>query len=218
MIRFGLLFLIIQLAFFFVLLVGAQTEISFTSKEKFEIPSNNCSINFATNGSYRTANLQDGFWIFEDLSFPTAIGSEKLNIKVSASDCNLTIFPFQIAYYPYGEAILKWVIMRYTVSTQGIQIINLGFDAKNGQLDVIIDGEFIGRNLGWSLSTDGTFTITEATENVTLWYIGYPELKTKVNFLDEHYVLIGSGFFISSIVVFSVFITQRKRKLIDIES
>ena len=159
------------------------------------------------------AYLENDFWVFKNLDFSNSRAAEKLNLKISTSDCNLTIHPFRIAYYQYGEAILKWVILRYTVSGEGTQIINIGFDPNNGQLDVIIDGEFIGRNQGWTRSIDGTLTITNAADSVTIWYIGYPEPDENKALLDQHSVLIGSTFFISSIILLSVFISKRKSEV-----
>ena len=209
----GVIFLIILFFNSLIFIVIAESEIPFTTNDKFLIPLKNCEFNFAINGTYEMAYLENDFWIFKNLDFSNSRTSEKLNLKISATECNLTIYPFRIAYYQYGEAILKWVIMRYTVSDEGTQIINIGFDPNNGQLDVIIDGEFIGRNQGWTRSIDGTLTITNAADSVTIWYIEYPELDENKTLLDQHSVLIGSTFFISSIILLSVFITKRKSEV-----
>ena len=209
----GVIFLTIQFFNSLLFIVRAESEISFTNNDKFLIPTKNSEFNFAFNGTYERAYLENDFWVFKNLDFLNSRASEKLNLKISTSDCNLTIYPFRIAYYQYGEAILKWVIMRYTVSNEGTQIINIGFDPNNGQLDVIIDSEFIGRNQGWTRSIDGTLTITNAADSVTIWYIGYPEPDENKTLLDQHSVLIGSTFFISSIILLSVFITKRKSEV-----
>lgn len=208
----GVLLLTIEFFNSLIFTVSAESEISFTTNDKFCIPSKNSEFRFAFNGTYEMVNLENDFWIFNNLDFSNSRASEKFDLKISASDSNLTIYPFRIAYYQYGETLLKWVILRYTVSGEGSQTINLGFDPNNGQLDVIIDGEFIGRNQGWTRSIDGTLTIRNAVESVTVWYIGYPETVGNVTFFDQHYVLIGSVFFVSFIVLLSFFINKRKNK------
>ena len=209
----GVLFLTFQFFNSLIIVVSAESETSFTTNDKFLIPAKNSEFNFAFNGTYEMAYLENDFWIFKNLDSSNSRSTEKLNLRISPLDCNLTIFPFRIAYYQYGEAILKWVILRYTISGEGTQIINLGFDANNGQLDVIIDGEFVGRNQGWTRSNDGTLTITNAADRVTIWYIGYPEPDENKTLLDQHSVLIGSTFFISSIILISIFITKRKSEV-----
>jgi hypothetical protein len=209
----GVLFLAFQFFNSFISVVRAENEISFITTDKFLIPTKNSEFNFAFNGTYEMAYLENDFWIFKNLDSSNLRSSEKLNLKISPLDCKLTIFPFRIAYYQYGESILKWVILRYTIYGKGTQIINLGFDANNGQLDVIIDGEFVGRNQGWTRSNDGTLTITNAADTVTIWYIGYPEPDENRTLLDQHSVLFGSIFFISSIILISVFITKRKSEV-----
>ena len=211
LIRISLFFLIIQLFSCFVILVDAQSEIVFTAVDIFEIHSNNSSIRFASNGTFEMANLENMTWTFKNLNFPNSLGTEKLNLKISATDCDLTIYPFRISYYQYGEENLKWIILTYTVNGHGTQVINLGLDPVLGQLDVILDGEFIGRNQGWTRSIDGTLNITGASATATLWYIGYPDSSGTLNFFDEHYVLFGSTFSVSIIVVLAFLIQKKKR-------
>ena len=63
----GVIVLIIQLLLCFVMSVNAQSEVSFTSEDIFEIPSQSSSIRFATSGTYKSANLNDGVWSFQSL-------------------------------------------------------------------------------------------------------------------------------------------------------
>jgi len=205
--------IIIQLVPCFTILADAQPEIAFTTINKFEIPSNNSSIRFATNGTYKTASLENSVWTFEELYFSYLLAPKKLTIKVSATDCDLTINPYRIFNYSSRGENVKWVIFTYTVLGHGTQKFNLGLDPKRGQLDVILNGEFIGRNHGWTRAPDGTVTITQATANVTLWYNGYPDsYKDNVNFFDGHYVVIGSTCSVAIIVVLAAFITQKRKR------
>ncbi len=209
----GVIVLIAQLLFCYVVPVSAQSEVSFTSDDIFEIPSLNGSIRFATNGTYKSANLEEGAWTFQSLYIPDSRGVEKLNLTISATDCDLTVYPYISAPYSYGVAVLRWVILPYTVSGQGTQVINLGFDPDNSQLDVILDGNFAARNQGWIKADDGTLTIIGSYSNVTLWYIEHPEPSEDDSFLSEHYVVIGSTGFLAVIVVLAVAVNYRKREV-----
>ena len=205
--------LVVQLLFCSVVYVEAQSEGSFTFEDVFEMPSKNSSIRFAANGTYEAATLADGVWSFQNLYMPDSRGIEKLNLTISATDCDLTVYRYRGTPYQYGVALLEWVIFRYSISGQGTQVINLGFDPDNSQLDVILDGEFAARNQGWTKSDDGTLTITGSNSNVTLWYIGHPEPSEDDSFLSEHYLLIVSIAFLAVIVVLAVVIKYRKRKV-----
>jgi hypothetical protein len=207
----GTIFLVTQLLFCSFVSVSAQSEVVFNSEEIFEIPSKNSSIRFASNGTYEVARLEDGVWSFQNLYMFDSRATEKLNLTISATDCDLTIYPYVSAPYTYGAALLKWIILRYSISGQGTQIINLGFDPKNGQLDVILDGEFAARNQGWTKTDDGTITITGSYSSVTLWYIEYPEQPKDASFLDEHYLVIGSTGFLAVIVLLAVAVRHRKK-------
>ena len=202
--------LVAQLLVSSVVAVSAQSEVSFTSGDVFGIPSKNSSIRFASNGTYEAATLEDGVWSFQNLYMFDSRATEKLNLTISATDCDLTLYPYVSAPYTYGVALLKWIILRYSISGQGTQVINLGFDPNNGQLDVILDDEFAARNQGWTKTDDGTITITGSYSNVTLWYIEYPEQPKDISFLDEHYLVIGSTGFLAVIVLLAVAVKHRK--------
>ena len=207
----GVIALIIQLLFCFVASVNAQSEVSFTSEDIFEIPSQRGSIRFATSGTYKSASLKDGVWSFQSLYMSDSRGIEKLNLTISATDCDLTVYPYVSTPYSYGVAVLRWVILHYTVSGQGTQVINLWFDPDNSQLDVILDGNFAARNHGWTKSDDGPITITGSYSNVTLWYIEYPEQPEDSAFLNEHYLVIGSTGFLAAIVLLTAVVRHRKK-------
>lgn len=209
----GAIFLIIQLLFGSTLSVNAQSEVSFTSEDIFEMPSKNSSIRFAVNGTYEEAKLEDGVWSFQSLYMSDLRGTKKLNMTISATECDLIFYPYLSAPYSYGVALLEWVILAYTVSGHGTQVINLGLDPDNSQLDVILDGNFAARNQGWTKSDDGTLTIAGSYSNVTLWYIGHPEPSEEDSFLSEHYLMIVSIAFFAVIVVLAVVIKQRKREV-----
>lgn len=207
----GMIFLVTQLLFCSFVSVSGQSEVVFTSEDIFEIPSKNSSIRFASNGTYEAAILEDGFWSFQNLYMFDSRATEKRNLTISATDCDLTLYPYVSAPYTYGMALLKWIILRYSISGQGTQIINLGFEPNNGQLDVILDDEFAARNQGWTKTDDGTLTITGSYSSVTIWYIEYPEQPEDANFLDEHYLVIGSTGFLAVIVLLAAAFKHRKK-------
>ena len=85
--------LVAQLLFCSFMSVSAQSEVSFTSKDTFRIPTKNSSIRFAINGTYETATLLDGVWTFHNLYLVNSRGIDKLNLTISAADCDLTVYP-----------------------------------------------------------------------------------------------------------------------------
>ena len=211
--RFCVIVVSFQLVLSFgVFVVGAQSEIAFTAVDAFDIPSTNGSIRFVTNGTYQRAVLEKGTWIFENLQFSGLFGSEKLNVSVSVTDCNVTINPFLVfSRLSRGENV-TWVLFTYSVEGSGKQVFNLGLDPKKGQLDAILDGEFIGLNHGWTRSSDGTITVTADVSNVTLWYYGYPESFTgESNFLDDHYLVISSTCWMVLVLVVVAVIAKKTK-------
>jgi hypothetical protein len=102
--------------------------------------------------------------------------------------------------------------LRYSVSGQGSQVINLGFDPDHGQLDVILNGNFVARNQGWTKDDDGTIKITGSYQNVTLWYIAHPEPSENTSYLNEHYILVGSTGFLTVTVILAAIFKHRKKE------
>ena len=207
----GLIVLVTQPLFDSSLSVSAQSQVSFTSKDIFEIPLLNGSIRFAANGTCESAKLEDGVWIFQSFYMSNSRAAEKLNLTISATDCNLIVYPYLVTPYMYGRETLKWVIFSYAVSGSGSQVINLGFNPGNSELDVILDGEFAARNQRWTKSSEGTLTITGSYSNVTLWYIGHPEKTEGVSLLNEHYLVIGSTGFLAVIILLAAIVMHRKK-------
>lgn len=204
-------FIIVQLTLSCVVLGYCQSETTFTVNDTFEIPATNSSIRFAVNGTYENAVLENNTWFFDGLHFSRFFATEKLNITVSAMSCHLTINPYRIfSRISQGENV-TWVLFSYTVQGDGTQVINLGLDPLAGHIDVILDGEFIGLNHGWTRSPDGTISVTAPVSNITLWYYGHPEsYLQESNFFDDHYVVLGSTFSLAVIVGLATVITRKK--------
>jgi len=204
--------LILQLLVCSAMSVNAQSEVPFSSENLFEIPSKNSSISFATNGTYQAATLEDGVWSFQNLHIANSRATDKLNLTISATDCDLTIYPYVKTPYSYGVALLEWTILRYSISGHGTQAINLGLPLDNGQLDVILDDNYAPKNQDWTKAEDGTVTITGSHSNVTLWYFKNPEPSETDTVVTEHNILLGSAGFLAVIVCLAFIINQRKRE------
>jgi hypothetical protein len=209
----GIIFFILLNQMFFVgtILVYAENEISFTSDMLFEIKSNNSSIRFSTNGTYEKATLENGTWNFYNLQFINYQNHEKLNLIVSAKNCQVTINYYLIYDRTFNEEPVKRAVLRYTINGLGTQIFDLGLDPKKGQLDARLDGEWVGKNNGWTHSSDGTFTITGATENATLLYYGYPpSIGDTTDVFANHSVIVASTFSVSFIIILAAYLNKRK--------
>lgn len=197
---------------FFVIPVACQSETSFTTADVFELPSNNCSIRFSANGTFDNAFTENNTWFFDGLYFGFDVfAAQKLNISVSATDCNVTINPFFSFTRASQGGNVTVVFFSYMVEGQGTQAINLGFDLQQGQIEVILDGEWIGLNHGWTRSSDGTVTVTAPVSNVTVSYYGHPEsYLDEPNLFEDHYVVIASSFSLAVIVALATIIRLKK--------
>lgn len=201
-----LVFMGYMLVSFFVVSVNCESETLFTVDDVFDLSSNNSSIRFASNGTYETAFLENNTWFFDGLYFDLdVISAQKLNISITARDCNVTIIPFFAFTRASEEDSVTRIFFRYLVEGQGTQAVNLGFDLHRGQIEAILDGEWTGLNHGWSRSFDGTVTVTAPVSNVTISFYGHPEsYLDEPDLLGDHFVVIASSF---SFVVIAVLAT-----------
>ena len=191
--------------------VYAENENSFTPDTWFEIKSNNSSIRFSINGTFEKATLENETWIFNNLQFINSQNQEKLNLIVSAKNCQVTINYYRIYNRTFDGEPVKRAALRYTVNGVGTQIFNLYLDPKKGQLDARLNNEWVGKNNGWTHSSDGTFTITGATENATLLYYGYPpSIGDTTDFFSYHSVILASTFSVSFIIILAIYLNKRK--------
>ncbi|MCW4016327.1 MAG: hypothetical protein NWF06_08155 [Candidatus Bathyarchaeota archaeon] len=196
--------------------VYAKSETVFTKLDTFDIPLNNSSISFATDGTYEKAILDNNVWNFDNLRFEDSPNSEMYTIKISAEDCKLTITYCRIYNSTFAGQQAKGARLRYTVIGRGTQFFDFGLDPKGGDWGVIFDDEYMKQNEEWSLSTEGTLTIMGATENVTLSYYGFPESFVNTingsdnSILNQHSVVIVITI-VSAIVVLSAAVIMKKK-------
>ena len=212
--KFILAFVLVQLVPIFFTPAVCQAQTAFNADDVFEIPSNNCSVRFTSDGTYSNAFLEDNTWFFEDLFFdPDIFSEQKLNISVSGTGCDITIRPFFIFSRSSQEDEVMRLFFRYSVEGHGTQSFNLGFDSQQGQIEAILDGEWIGLNHGWTRSSDGTVTVTAPVENVTISFYGFPQsYLEEPDLLDDHYIVIGSTFSLAVIVGLATIFAHNKRK------
>src|SRR3990170_542687 len=195
-----------------------QSETAFTPTDKFDIPVNNSSISCAVNGTYEQASLENGAWSFLNLRLSNSQTAEKLSLEVSAKDSKVTINSCQINNNTFAGAIVRAARLRYTVVGQGTQVFDLGLDQKGGAWGVIFNGIYMGENDGWSLSPDGTLTVTGATANVTLSYYGFPGSfggggdGFNEPILKQHSVVIITTVAVATAVLLALVIKTRKRE------
>ena len=143
--------------------------INFTSSTQFPIPTYNSTVSFASGGSYANASLDNGTWNFNGLfvnsgtsALPNIMG---VGFSVSVQNCNVTITHLDalnvVPPFP-GE-------LDYTVAGVGSQSFNLHY-SNYGLLNltVYIDGVAEPQNNGWTVSADGTLTITGAVSDVSI--------------------------------------------------
>lgn len=149
----------------------AQTDTAFEKTDKFDIPANNSTINFAASGNYFRASLENGTWNFVDLRLDNSQGLEKLAPRVSAQNSNVTITSYQTFNTTFWG-----VRLRYVVKGQGNQTFNFGLNPKGGEWGVTFNGVVMSENDGWRISPDATLIVTGATANVTLAYYGFPDV------------------------------------------
>ncbi len=195
--------------------VIGQSETGFTTTNKFDIPLLNSSVSFGADGNYKKALLENNEWHFFNLHFNSVQSAEKLDLRVSAKDCEVTIFSCLIYNSTFTGERAKSATVRYHVVGNGEQVFDLGLDPKLGDWGVVIDGVFKGETDGWRLSSDGTLTITGATGNVTLSYYGFPasfrdSIDGEDQIFSQHSVVAITSFVVGFIVLLAASVRIRR--------
>lgn len=205
--------IVIQLLTFFISGINAQNGFSFSHDDVFEIPENDFSFRFSSNGTFESAGLVNGCWVFEKLKLSNSRNDNELFLKVSGQDCNVVIESYFVYNRTFKGENMKRAVLRYTSSISGTQTFNLGLDPSLGSFDARLNRQWVGLNNGWSISPNGTYTIIRPTENVSLIYYGFPEsYGTNHDFVDNHYVLLNSSLFVSVTIIFAIIIRKKFNK------
>jgi hypothetical protein len=186
----------------------AQTDISFTTTDKFEIPASNGTITFAFNGTYTHASLVNDTWTFVNLRLDYSQPLEKL--EVSTQNSNVTII-----YHRTFNATLRGVLLSYAVEGQGKQTFNIGLPLTEGEWSVLIEDDFKGEGDGWHVAPDATLTITDAKSTATIWYFGYPEdfdVDDDTPFYLQHSVAIATATALAVTATMGLVIRRKTQK------
>jgi len=197
--------------FYFYPSAQAQTRQNFTPTDTFDIPQQNGSIKFATNGSYASATLQNDTWIFNDLRFNTS--RPQSTLKVSAQNSNLTIFSYQSINF-----IGRSEFLRVKVDGLGRQTVNLGLNVSRStnpsEWSVITPGSiFLAEGEGWKLLPDNTVVVTGLTGNFSIAHYNLGlDNDENLPFHQKHSVAIITAIVLTSTIAAAMAINLRGRK------
>jgi len=193
--------------------VQAQTNIPFTSADKFAIPIYNGTISFALNGSYSQATLQNDSWNFVNLRLTRSFPLQ--NFTISVLNCNITVIS-----YSSTNITRQTRQLRYSVEGDGKQIFNFGEALTGGgqfssvDWSVITENNvFLAEGEGWTISKTRTITVNEptGTYRVVDWGI-FGITGSNGPFYAQHSVAIATGVVVGIIICVSIILTIRSRK------
>jgi len=161
----------------------------FTPSNTYPISSLDSAINFAYNGSYNSAKLENNFWSFNGLVLGGLGSSNIPSLDVSAQDCNVTITHVDT---------LSWIDqvgwLTYGVEGAGNQTFNMHWRAEGFPIGfkVYIDGVVRDKGHGWTVwagenpVTDNMLTVTGAKYNVSIGYAANPQtIGSEPNFTQS---------------------------------
>lgn len=154
----------------------AQTPSTFTSADNFSIPNLNGSFNFAFNGSYTSATLENDTWTFTDLTLNSRNTTRLGNLNISVKDSHITIFTF------YSDRISnifnRYGYIRYYADKPGEQTINLNINTTipthSSEWGITNPpGVFLAPGRDWKLLSDNTIIVYGKTGNITVAHYGF---------------------------------------------
>lgn len=198
-----------------LLLCGAQAEtrVSFTTADRFQIPELNGSICFAYNGSYSSAELVNNSWVFKDLAINT---TRRLgNLNVSIQDSNITIYSF----YASDAVSATRQSLRYYAEGAGRQVFNLGVNGTTHPSEwwvtiSVPNTIFLAEGKDWDLLPDNTVVVHDQTGNITVahYIFNVAPDYSNVPFLERHSVAIVTGVLVAVTVVIAAVVTVKVRR------
>jgi hypothetical protein len=192
----------------------AQNSTSLTPAENFSIPQYNGVISFAVNGTYSSATLANGSWIFTNLALK---GSQTLqNFTVSAQNSNITIFSYTALNFTRQSSRL-----RYEADGHGKQIFNFVQVASAGQYNgidwTVISGNstFLAQGPQWTISPNGTVVVNGISGNVSVVHYGFFDVSfgnPNLPFYQQHSVAIAIAVSLVIVVALAVVIKVRNKE------
>jgi hypothetical protein len=198
------------------------TPTTFTPTTKFNIPEQNGTINFAFNGSFTAATLQNGTWTFSDLNIdhPQSFGGFDLtgsqsigDLKFSTQNSNVTIWAYLTFYYTIPVDSLV-----YSVEGVGKQTVNLGLNSTKAadptEWSIIMqDNVFLAEGQGWTLLPDETLVISGATSNVTIAHFELNSFESNLIFYLQHSIALLTTIILAAVITVAIVVKVRfKRK------
>ncbi len=189
----------------------AQTATTFTPTDEFGIPALNGSINFAVNGSYNTATLQDNSWTFTGLSLNDS--QYRGALTVSTENSNITITD----YRPSG-IIGRSQVLGYDTQGQGVQRVNLNLNqTKSTQgsewMVILSPAIFLSEGNGWTIQPDNTVVLNGLTGNVTVFHfvLDIPDESGLPFYLQHSVALITVGV-VAAVLAAAILIALKARR------
>ena len=190
----------------------AQTKTSFTSADKFIIPSSNGTVSFAYVGNYSTATLEGNNWVFQNLSMNRSTTLK--NFLVSTQNSNITIFSY------VSSNLTQTLRLNYAVVGSGKQVFNFGQSRGNGiDWTVIhtVHGRtvFLTEGVDWKISSNGTVAVNSvATGNFSVIRYSFANSLSPSNlpFYEQHSVAIATSAAVAIVVVLAVALSIRNIK------
>ena len=192
----------------------AQTSIALGPAAKFSVPAYNGTISFAENGNYSTATFEDNTWIFTNLRLNNSQPLENLEISAKNSDVTVNSYLETTVNFPNDR-------LSYSVQGKGVQVVNLGLGVYGGSnVDWVVTSNGTFLNNGWSVSHNGTVTVTGLTGNITVIYFGFTSQLGASNlpFYEQHSVAIAVAIAVAATVAAAVVVkTAVKRHAVKEE-
>lgn len=164
----------------------AQTGTAFGPDSKFSVPAYNGVVNFATNGTYSTATFESNTWTFTNLQLNRSQLLEKL--EISAKNSNVTVNSYRATNVDFPNCRIS-----LSVQGKGQQMVNMGVGVNGGSnVDWVVSSNGTFLNQGWSVSHNGTVTITGLTGNISIIYFDFTSQLSASNlpFYEQHSVAI----------------------------
>jgi hypothetical protein len=202
---------------------STQTVTTFTPADKFSIPEQNANINFAFNGSYTKATLENGTWTFKGLVLNNTQALQNYGfsdiqglgtLKISAENSNVTVLAFVSLNFSFPVDLLT-----YTVEGWGTQTVNLGLNSSLptnvAEWSVLIDegATFLAEGSGWNLLSDNSVRINDAVGNVTVMHYSTTDpAMANLSFIMQHYVVLFMAVGLAVTVAVAALISVRGRK------